>query len=192
MAAENAAVPGYETAEQVASRLSIDSSQVRRYCEQGRFEGAFKPHPRLWLIPRGAVPRMTPGRGRPPTWATPQTVGQIYGIPDNSFRRITDEEARGISLYPATPEHKGVRADVINYGKGMVPGPQELFSFRYVDGPTPLPAALFMSERGYAGALVVIYDYDAEGLATNFRTLRVSQELLDEGEAQVERMREQR
>lgn len=189
MAAENAAVPGYETAEQVAGRLGIDSSQVRRYCEQGRFEGAIKPHPRLWLIPRGTVPKMTSGRGRPPTWATPQTVGQIYGIPDGSWRRITDEEARSISLHPATPEQRGVKADVINYGKGMVPSPQELFSFRYVDRPTPLPAALHMG-RGYPGALVVIYDYDAEDRATNFRTLQVSKGLMAEGAAQVERLQE--
>lgn len=58
----------YETATEVAARLSVDSSQVRRYCEQDRFEGAFKPHPRMWLIPRGAMPTQT-GFGRPPSWA---------------------------------------------------------------------------------------------------------------------------
>jgi hypothetical protein len=57
----------YETAAEVAARLGIDSSQVRRYCEQDRFNGAFKPHPRMWLIPRGAMPTET-GFGRPPTW----------------------------------------------------------------------------------------------------------------------------
>lgn len=186
-----AAVPGYETAQQVASRLGIDPSQVRRYCEQGRFEGAFKPHPRMWLIPKDAVPQTTGGAGRPPTWATPRTVGQIYGVPDESFRRITDEEVRRIELYPATPGREGVRADVVNVGKGMVAAPQELFSFRYVDGPTPLPAALHMG-RGYVGALVVVYDFDTRGRATNFRTLRVSKELLDVGARQTEHLREER
>lgn len=193
MAGENATVPGYETAEQVASRLGIDASQVRRYCEQDRFEGAFKPHSRLWLIPRGAMPKMTTGRGRPPTWATPQTVGQIYGIPDDSFRRITDEEARRINLYPAAPEHPGVKADVINYSKGMVPSPQEVFSFRYVgERSTPLAAALSMSKKSNANSLVVVYDYDLEGRADNFRTLRVSEELLAEGATQVEQLEAER
>lgn len=58
----------YETAKQVAERLDIDPSQIRRYCEEGRIEGAFKPHPRMWLIPRGAMPSET-GFGRPPSWS---------------------------------------------------------------------------------------------------------------------------
>lgn len=180
----------YETVAQVAKRLGIDSSQVRRYCEQDRFRGAFKLHPRMWLIPRGAVPQTT-GYGRPPSWATPQTVGQIYGIPEGSWQRISSEEARQIDLYPATPERKGVRADVINYAKGMVPAPQELFSFRYVGRPIPLPAALSMG-RGYSGALVVVYDYDASGTKDNFRTLRVTKELLAEGEEMKNRLPEER
>lgn len=57
----------YETASDVAKRLSIDASQVRRYLEEGRFPGAFKLHPRLWLVPKGAVPEPKDG-GRPPTW----------------------------------------------------------------------------------------------------------------------------
>ena len=72
-ATQNAA---YETAQQVAGRLGIDPSQVRRYCEQGRLSGAYKPHPRMWLIPRGAVPDRAGLRRRPPRWAAQLTVGK--------------------------------------------------------------------------------------------------------------------
>lgn len=184
----------HETAQQVAGRLGIDASQVRRYCEQGRFEGAFKPHPRMWLIPRGAVPAEAGVRRRPPSWAPgwagPRTVGQIYGIPEGSWRGITPEEARRVELYPATSGHGGVTADVVNLAPGMVEVPEELFSFRYVgDRRTPLPAALFMG-RGYAGALVVVYEYDLEGRRSDFGTLTATKELLAEGEEQAERLRE--
>lgn len=186
-------IVGYETAQQVAGRLGIDPSQVRRYCEQGRIEGAFKPHPRMWLVPRGAVPTESEVRRRPPSWspgwAPPRTVGRIYGIPEGSWRSITLEEARGIDLYPAAPGRRGVKADVINLAPGMVEVPDELFSFRYVgDRLTPLPAALFMG-RGYAGALVVVYEYDLEGHRFDYRTLTATKELLAEGEAQTERLR---
>jgi len=182
----------HETAQQVANRLGIDPSQVRRYCEQGRFEGAFKPHPRMWLIPRGAVPTEAEVRRRPPSWASPRTVGQIYGIPDGSWRRITPEEARRIELYPAASGREGVTADVINLAPGIVEVADELFSFRYVgDRHTPLPAALFMG-RGYPGALVVIYGYDLEGRRSDYRTLTVTKELLAEGEEQTSRLLEAR
>lgn len=184
-----AGIIGYETAQQVAARLGIDPSQVRRYCEQGRLEGAFKPHSRMWLVPRGAVPAEAGVRRRPPGWATPRTVGQIYGIPENSYRSITPEEARAIDLYAATSGRRGVTADVINLAQGMVAMADELFSFRYVGNRrTPLSAALFMG-RGYANALVVVYNYDLEGHRSDFRTLRVTEELLAEGEAQTERLR---
>lgn len=184
----------HETAQEVAIRLGIDPSQVRRYCEQGRFEGAFKPHPRMWLIPRGAVPRESEVRRRPPSWApgwaTPRTVGQIYGISEGSWRTIGPEEASGIDLYAAAPGRAGVTADVINLAPGMVEVADELFSFRYAgDQRTPLPAALFMG-RGYLGAQVVAYGYDLEGRRFNFGTLTVTKELLAEGEKQTERLRE--
>jgi hypothetical protein len=131
------------------------------------------------------------GFGRPPGWAAPQTVGQIYGVPEGSWRRITPEEARDIDLRPATRERWGVAADVINYAKGMVPAPQELFNFMYIDRPISLPAALSMG-RGYAGAVVVIYDYDGQGHRNNLRTLTVTKELIDEGVRQVEDLRERR
>lgn len=57
----------YETAAQAAERLGIDRSQVRRYCEAGRWEGAFKAHPRLWLVPKSTVPQRK-NSGRPPAW----------------------------------------------------------------------------------------------------------------------------
>lgn len=182
-------IVGYETAQQVAGRLGIDPSQVRRYCEQGRIEGAFKPHSRMWLVPRGAVPMEAEVRRRPPSWAPPRTVGQIYGIPEGSWRSITPEEARAIDLYAARPGRRGVTADVINLAPGMVEVPDELFSFRYVgDRSTPLPAAMFMG-RGYTGALVVVYEYDLEGHRSDYRTLTATKELLAEGEAQTERLR---
>lgn len=62
------ALDGYETAAQAAERLGIDTSQVRRYCEAGRWEGAFKAHPRLWLVPKGTTPERK-SSGRPPGWA---------------------------------------------------------------------------------------------------------------------------
>jgi len=99
------------------------------------------------------------------------------------------EEAREIDLYPATSGRKGVTADVINLAPGMIEVADELFSFRYVgDRPTPLPAALFMG-KGYAGALVVVYEYDLKGHRSDLRTLRVTKELLAEGEEQTERLR---
>lgn len=58
----------YETSAQAAERLGIDRSQVRRYCEEGRWEGAFKPHPRLWLVPKDTKPKRK-AFGRPPAWA---------------------------------------------------------------------------------------------------------------------------
>lgn len=178
-----------ETAQQVAGRLGIDLSQVRRYCEQGRTEGAFKPHARMWLVPRGAVPAEADARRRPPSWAPPRTVGQIYGILEGSWRSITPEEAHEVDLYPAAPGCGGVTADAINLAPGMVEVADELFSFRYVgDRPTPLPAALFMG-KGYTGALVVVYEYDLEGHRSDFRTLTATKELLAEGEAKTERLR---
>ncbi len=57
----------YETSQEVADRLGIDSSQIRRYCEQRRFSGALKIANR-WLIPRGAIPQAK-HFGRPPTWS---------------------------------------------------------------------------------------------------------------------------
>ncbi len=180
---------GYEIAARAAERLQIDPSQVRRYCEQGRWPGAFKIAGR-WVMPAGSFPE-TSGFGRPPRWAAPQTVGQIYGITEGSWRRITPEEARDLHLHPPTPERKGVMADVINFAKGMVPAPQELFSFRYVDRPIPLPAALSMG-RGYPGALVVIYDQDVQGRRDNFRTLTVTEELISEGALQVKRLHDER
>lgn len=183
-----AGIGGYETAQQVALRLGIDPSQVRRYCEQGRIDGAFKPHPRMWLIPRGAIPTEAELRRRRPSWEPPRTVGQIYGVPEGSWRTIAPEEARSIELYPAAPGRKGVTADVVNLAPGMVEVADELFSFRYVgDRSTPLPAALFMG-RGYAGALVVVYEYDLDGHRSNHRALTVTEELLTEGEAQTERL----
>lgn len=176
----------YETAQDVAGRLGIDASQVRRYCEQGRIEGAYKPHPRMWLIPRGEVPKEAGLRRRPQSWAqsgsTPLTACQIYGLPEGSLRKLGPEEARRTYLYPAGPGSTGVTADVINLGPGMVMIADELFSFRYVGGNrTSLPAALYMG-RGYAGALVVVYDYDLRGARSNFRTITATQELLEEGE----------
>lgn len=179
----------FETSAQAAERLGIDPSQVRRYCEHRRWPGAQKLAGR-WVMPTGSFPE-TADFGRPPTWATPQTVGQIYGILEGSWRQITPEEARDLSLVPATATGKGVKADVINLGKGMVPAPQEVLNFVYVDRPVPLPAALEMG-RGYAGAVVVIYDYDAQGRSDNFRTLTVTKELLEEGARQVEDLRERR
>ncbi len=196
MTVGEAGIVGYETAQQVAERLGIDPSQVRRYCERGRIEGAFKPHPRMWLIPRGAVPVGSEVRRRPPSWeqgwAPPRTVGQIYGIPEGSWRSITPEEAREIDLYPATSGRNGVTADVINLAPGMIEMADELFSFRYVgDRPTPLPAALFMG-KGYAGALIVVYEYDLKGHRSDLRTLRVTKDLLGEGEEQTKLLRETR
>ncbi|CAN5787592.1 hypothetical protein BH23ACT11_BH23ACT11_10260 [soil metagenome] len=190
--AAEAGIAGYETAQQVAGRLGIDPSQVRRYCEQGRIEGAFKPHARMWLVPRGAVPAEAEVRRRPPGWAPPRTVGQIYNIPEGSWRSITPEEARTVELYAAAPGHEGVTADVINLAPGMAAVADELFSFRYVgDRRTPLPAALFMG-KGYAGAVVVVYEYDLEGHRSDFRTLTATKDLLAEGEAQTERLRRAR
>lgn len=181
-------IVGYETAQQVAGRLGIDPSQVRRYCDQGRIEGAFKPHDRMWLVPRGAVPAEAETRRRPPSWAPPRTVGQIYGIPEDSWRSITPEEARTVELYAAIPERSGVTADVINLAPGMIEVADELFSFRYVGYRSiPLPAALFMG-RGYTNALVVVYEYDLEGHRADFRALTATKDLLAEGEAQTERL----
>jgi hypothetical protein len=180
-----AGIAGYETSQQVAVRLGIDASQVRRYCEQGRIEGAFKPHARMWLVPRGTVPTEAQVRRRSPGWAPPRTVGQIYGIPEDSWRSIKQEEARTVELYTATPERSGVTADVINLAPGMIEVADELFSFRYVgDRRTPLSAALFMG-KGYTGALVVVYEYDLKGNRADFRTLTATKELLAEGEAQT-------
>lgn len=190
MAAEvgEAGILGYETGPQAAARLGIDPSQVRRYCEQGRMEGAFKPHPRMWLVPRGTIPTEAELRRRPPSWAPLRTIGQLYGIPEGSWRSIEPEEARSIELYPAAPGRDGVRADVINLAPGMIEMADELFSFHHFgDRSTPLPAALSMG-RGYAGALVVVYRYDLEGRRSDYRTLRVTMELLEEGEAQTERL----
>ncbi len=194
MAAEagQAGIVGYETSQQVAGRLGIDPSQVRRYCEQGRIKGAFKLHPRMWLVPRGAVPTQAQVRPRSPGWAPPRTVGQIYGIPEDSWRSITLEEARTVELYAAVPGYGGVTADIINLAPGMVEVADELFSFRYVgDRRTPLPAALFMG-RGYVGAVVIVYEYDLEGHRSDFRTLTATNDLLAEGEAQTERSRRAR
>ena len=178
-----ATVAVYETAQQVAGRLGIDPSQVRRYCERGRFEGAFKPHSRMWLIPQGSAPTRPTVRRRPPSWAAPVSVGRIYGIPEASWRTITQEEARKIELYPATAGRQGVTADVINPAPGMMGVADELFSFRYVgDRRTLLPAALYMG-RGYNGTLVVVYDYDLEGRRSDYRALTVTNDLLAEGEA---------
>ncbi len=62
-----AMVKGYGTAAEAAARLKIDPSQVRRYCEQGRWPGAVKMAGR-WVMPSGSVPT-TAGFGRPPRWA---------------------------------------------------------------------------------------------------------------------------
>lgn len=116
-------------------------------------------------------------------------MGQIYGVPEDSWRSITPEEARTVELHAAVPGRGGVTADVINLAPGMVEVADELFSFRYVgDWRTLLPAALFMG-RGYAGALVVVYKYDLEGHRSDYRTLTATKELLAEGEAQTERLR---
>jgi uncharacterized NAD-dependent epimerase/dehydratase family protein len=57
----------YETSQEVADRLGIDASQIRRFCEQERFSGAVKIANR-WLIPRGARPDAR-HFGRTPTWS---------------------------------------------------------------------------------------------------------------------------
>jgi hypothetical protein len=62
------ALDGYETAAQAAERLGIDTSQVRRYCEAGGWEGTFKAHPSLWLVPKGTTPERK-SSGRLPGWA---------------------------------------------------------------------------------------------------------------------------
>jgi predicted site-specific integrase-resolvase len=59
-------IVGYETSSQVAERLGIDQSQVRRYCTQGRLKGAIKVA-NTWFVPEGEVPDIK-GLGRPPTW----------------------------------------------------------------------------------------------------------------------------
>jgi hypothetical protein len=68
----NGGFADFETTTEVAERLGIDSSQVRRYCEQGRFEGAFKPHTRMWLIPRGTEPNIR-NVGRRPEGRAPRS-----------------------------------------------------------------------------------------------------------------------
>ncbi|MBA3353487.1 MAG: helix-turn-helix domain-containing protein [Blastocatellia bacterium] len=39
------------TAEEVATRLGVAAITVRKWLAAGRFPGARKAHPRLWLIP---------------------------------------------------------------------------------------------------------------------------------------------
>ena len=70
-----APIDAYETAAEAALRLGVDRSQIRRYCEAGRWKGAFKVHPRLWLVPKGTTPERK-SSGRPPTWARAEGVSR--------------------------------------------------------------------------------------------------------------------
>jgi hypothetical protein len=62
----------YETSQQVADRLEVDASQVRRYCEHERFPGAVKIANR-WFIPKGAMPEAR-NFGRPQSFARDQAT----------------------------------------------------------------------------------------------------------------------
>lgn len=68
MSAIETGIPGYETTQQAAERLSISDAHIRRLCGiSRRWPGARKVG-RQWFVPEDSKPEVT-GFGRPPTWA---------------------------------------------------------------------------------------------------------------------------
>jgi excisionase family DNA binding protein len=47
-------MPNYITVKQAAKKWGVSPRRVQQYLKDGRIEGAYKPSPRVWLIPEDA------------------------------------------------------------------------------------------------------------------------------------------
>lgn len=63
----------YSTSE-AAALLGISASQVCRHCALGRVPGAYRPHPRMWLIPASGIDALR-------TWAAKQRDNPSTRVP---------------------------------------------------------------------------------------------------------------
>jgi excisionase family DNA binding protein len=63
---DHANAPPELTVPELAGRFHRSPSTIRDWCEQGRFEGAFKLNGRDWRIPQAAVDAFLARQGRQP------------------------------------------------------------------------------------------------------------------------------